>query len=92
MKATGCPYIVGTHGKGLDSFSEFCNRIPAEGSLCCPKHTLMVAEEALEPERIKERARQTRAANKAKAETLKNSPLKAFNPEFDKPEETGYSR
>jgi hypothetical protein len=68
-----------------------CFKIQAEDSDFCPHHALIVADEALEPERRRERLRLNREARKAKAEALKISPLAGDNPNFGKKQDKTYS-
>jgi hypothetical protein len=41
----GCPWVIGRHsygdGKKPATYTEFCNKVPAENSQFCPKHQLM---------------------------------------------------
>jgi hypothetical protein len=61
-----------------------CGKIPAPGSTLCPKCQLLTDDLAGERARRAEKASRTRAFREAREEALSNSPLKAFNPEFDK--------
>jgi hypothetical protein len=80
----GCPYVVSVSGKGLDAHDVHCNLIPAVRSAFCPKHVVITDWEKDALKRKVEKQILTRNLKIQAEEELKNSPIRAFNPDFDK--------
>lgn len=81
----GCTYVVGHGHKGDNPFKIFCNKLTEPGHQFCPKHLLIVADEGKETERRALVRRQKKEHAAAEREALALSPLRADNPDFDKP-------
>ena len=71
---------------------EHCGKVPAKGSVYCPKHVIYAAEMQSEVERRMEKARAGKERKKAQRDALKDSPLKAYNPNFDDKHWQAYSQ
>jgi len=81
----GCSYVVGHGKKGNKPFKIFCNKLVEPMQQFCPKHLEFIADESKEPERRALARRQKKEHAAAELEALALSPLKADNPDFDKP-------
>jgi hypothetical protein len=81
----GCPYVVGHGHKGDKPFKIFCNKLVEPLQSFCPKHVAIVEDESHEPERRASARRQKKEHRAAELEALALSPLRADNPDFDKP-------
>ena len=92
-KEPGCDWIVAYHQDRhvKEKVPEHCGKLREPGWSLCPKHVLFQQDEIEEKKRRSIKAIQTRNLKTLKEEALAASPLRAFNPEFDKPKEkTGY--
>jgi len=89
-KSIGCPLVVQTsiHPQSKDKYDVHCRKIPAEDSIYCPKHKLIVADNELEGQRKIAAKKARKEAKKRDMEFLKTSPLAAVNPKFDKKDKT----
>jgi len=81
----GCSYVVGHGKKGNKPFKIFCNKLVEPMQQFCPKHLEIMADESKEPERRALKRRQIKEHRAAEQEALALSPLRADNPDFDKP-------
>jgi hypothetical protein len=81
----GCSYVVGHGKKGKTPFKIFCNKMVEPMQQFCPKHLEVMADESKEPERRALARRQKKEHAAAELEALALSPLRADNPDFDKP-------
>lgn len=70
---------------------EHCGKVPQKGSAYCPKHLVYAAEAQADVDRKMARLRDRKAAKQELRDSLKDSPLRAYNPKFDEREEA-YSR
>lgn len=94
----GCLFVTGK-GKAknqktgkMEDVDYFCMKIQAEESTYCPKHLLLVLDHEAAYKRRAAKSAATREHKRTVSEALEASPLKAHNPKFDTPNETGYSR
>jgi hypothetical protein len=84
----GCAGVLLHSGKHIP-----CGKLPASGKERCPRCQKVTDWEAAEPQRRAERRRMRREMRQADEEFLKNSPLRAINPEYGiKPEERRQQR
>jgi hypothetical protein len=82
----GCSYVVGHGHKGKQSFKIFCNKLVEPMEQFCPKHLAFIEDErSKEPEWRALARRQKKDHAAAEREALALSPLRADNPDFDKP-------
>ena len=95
MSADGCKFVrqVKRKGSKVEDEVDYCGKIKGEGDdTYCPHHRLLMND--FENER-RERARKRQVAKDQKkllADSLKDSPLKAYNPAFEEERRTGYER